>query len=673
MEHPHLLAPLELRGIRLANRVLMGSMHTGLEDEADFTRLAAFYAERARGGVGLIVTGGIAPNPEGAPFPGSAKLTEPAEVARHRQVTEAVHAEGGRIVMQVMHTGRSADAPDCVGPSAIRSPISRHTPRALDEAGIEAQLADFGRCAALAREAGYDGVELMGSEGYLINQFLVRHANRREDRWGGSAENRMRFAVEAVRRTRAALGADRLLVYRISLLDLIPDGQTWDEVVRLAHAVEDAGADILNGGIGWHESRVPTIAASVPRAAFAWAAARLRTAVRAPVAASNRINAPETAERLLAEGACDLVSMARPLLADAAFVRKAAEGRAAEIAPCIACNQACIDHTFQKRTASCLVNPRACHETELTLAPAAVPRRIAVVGAGAAGLAAALTAAERGHRVTLFDEADEVGGQLRLAREVPGKEEFRGLVAFYAAELVRLGVTVRLGARVGAQVEAGALAGFDAVVMATGVIPRDPGIPGQDGPNVAGYAEVLSGRVVPGPRVAIVGAGGIGFDVAEYLAHAGPPPDLAGWRAIWGVGDPAERPGGLAEPAPRPAARRIFLCQRRAEKHGAGLGKTTGWIHRASLRGQGVEMVGGVDYLGIGPRGLRVGSAEAPEGRWLEVDTVVLCAGQEPRRELAPALARLGVPIHRIGGADEARELDAKRAIDQGVRLAARL
>ncbi|MCC5999876.1 MAG: NADPH-dependent 2,4-dienoyl-CoA reductase [Pararhodobacter sp.] len=671
MSYPHLLAPLALRGITLRNRVLMGSMHTGLEDDDDLHRLARFFTERAEGGVGLMVTGGIAPNAENAPFVGSAKLTEAEEVRRHRTVTEAVHDAGGRIVMQIMPTGRSADTPDCVAPSAIRSPISRFVPRALDEDGIEKQLADIAHCAAMARDAGYDGVELMGSEGYLINQFLVPHANQRTDRWGGSPENRRRFAVEAVRRVRAALGDDRLLVYRISLLDLVPNGQTWDEVTALARATVDAGADILNGGIGWHESRAPTIATSVPRAAFAWAAQRLKSAVDVPVVASNRINTPEVAERLLAEGWADMVSMARPLLADAAFVRKAAQGRAGEITPCIACNQACIDHSFRRKLASCLVNPRACHETDLVLRPTSAPRRIAVVGAGPAGIAAALTAAERGHHVTLFEASDSIGGQLKLAREVPGKEEFRGLVTYYETALGRSAVTQRLGTRVEAQ----QLSGFDVVVLATGARPRDPGIPGANGPTVASYADVLTGRIVPGARVAIVGAGGIGFDVAEFLVHEGPSPtlDIDRWRREWGVGDPADTPGGLTEARPEPPARHVVLCQRKTTKHGAGLGVTTGWIHRASLRGKGVQMLGGVTYLEIGAAGLRIATPDTPEGRWLDVDTVVLCAGQEPQRELEPALLALGVDVHCVGGADEARELDAKRAIDQATRLATRL
>lgn len=671
MNYPHLLAPLDLRGITLRNRVLMGSMHTGLEDDHDLNRLATFFAERARGGVGLIVTGGIAPNAEGAAFVGAAGLTGPAEVARHRTVTSAVHDAGGRIVMQIMHTGRSADTPDCVAPSAIRSPISRFTPRALDEEGIEKQLADIARCTALAREAGYDGVELMGSEGYLINQFLVPHANQRTDRWGGSLENRQRFAIEAVRRVRAALGDDRLLVYRISLLDLVPDGQTWDEVAALARAMSEAGADILNGGIGWHESRAPTIATSVPRAAFAWAARRLKAQVGVPVVASNRINTPEVAERLLAEGWADMVSMARPLLADAAFVRKAAEGRADEITPCIACNQACIDHSFRGKLASCLVNPRACHETDLTIVPAAAPRRLAVVGAGPAGIAAALTAARRGHQVTMFEETDAVGGQLTLAREVPGKEEFHGLVAHYDSELKRAGVTLHLRTRAGTE----HLRGFDAVVLATGARPRDPGIPGADGPTVASYAEILTRRALPGARVAIIGAGGIGFDVAEFLVRDTPSPstDLDRWRREWGVGDPADTPGGLSRPVPEPPVREVVLCQRKTTKHGAGLGVTTGWIHRASLRGKRVQMIGGVDYLEIGARGLRIATIDTAGERWLEVDTVVVCAGQEPRRELEPPLLALGIEVHRVGGADEVRELDAKRAIDQATRLAARL
>ncbi len=665
---PHLLAPLDLGHVTLKNRVLMGSMHTGLEETGDWGRVAAFYAARAAGGVGLIVTGGMAPNREGGVFPGAAGLFSDADIRNHRQVTDRVHDHDGRIAMQILHAGRYAYGKECVAPSAVKSPISPFVPTALDEAGIEKQIADIVTAATRAQEAGYDGVEIMGSEGYFLNQFLVRHTNRREDLWGGAFENRARLPVEVVRRVRAAVGPEFIIIYRISLIDLVPDGSTWDEVVWLARAIAAAGATILNTGIGWHEARVPTIATSVPRAAFTWLTARLRPEVSIPVITSNRINTPAVAEAVLAAGQADMVSMARPFLADADFVAKAAAGRADEIAPCIACNQACLDHTFSGKLTSCLVNPRACHETELTYAPAAVVKRVAVVGAGPAGMMTAIVAATRGHDVTLFDRAARVGGQLHLAASVPGKEEFRGLIDWFATMLDKTGVALRLGQ----QAEVTDLSGFDEVVVATGVVPRDPEIAGQD--RALSYIDVLKGAPV-GPRVAIIGAGGIGFDVAEFLVHHGvsPTEDAALWFREWGVGDPAVVAGGLAAEGPRPdaPAREVWLLQRKAEKPGRKLGKTTGWIHRAALAMKGVRMLGGVTYKAITEDGLVVARDGVDEV--LPVDTVVLCAGQLPDRGLADALTAAGIAAHVIGGADVAAELDAKRAIDQGARLAARL
>ncbi|MGY3438625.1 MULTISPECIES: FAD-dependent oxidoreductase [unclassified Marinovum] len=672
--YPNLFRPLDLGHTTLKNRVLMGSMHTGLEETKDWNRVAEFYAERARGGVALMVTGGMAPNREGGVFPGAAGLFTPDDIANHRIVTDRVHDAGGKIAMQILHAGRYAYGPECVGPSPIKSPISPFPPKELDEDGIEKQIADMVTAAARAREAGYDGVEVMGSEGYFLNQFIVAHTNKRTDRWGGSYENRIRLPIEVVRRVREAVGPDFIVIYRLSMIDLVPDGSTHEEVVQLAQEIEAAGADILNTGIGWHEARIPTIATSVPRAAFAWVTQKLMGKVGIPVITSNRINTPEVAEQVLAEGCADMVSMARPFLADPAFVAKAEAGQSGLIAPCIACNQACLDHTFSGKISTCLVNPRACHETELVIAPAEVSKTVAVVGAGPAGLSAAITAAERGHAVTLFDQADEIGGQLNMAKQVPGKEEFIGFVDWYARMVEAAGVTLKLGQRVTAE----ALVGFDEVIIATGVVPRDPGIEGQDGPNVVSYIDVLRGRAEVGKRVAVVGAGGIGFDVSEFLVEQGQSPtmDLADWLAEWGVTDPEAARGGLAPDGPQPEApkRQVVLLQRKQERPGKRLGKTTGWIHRATLKMKGVDMRAGVNYERITNEGLWVSKGEArEEPQLLQVDTIVLCAGQVSERSLADDLAAQGIACHVIGGADVAAELDAKRAINQGTRLAAAL
>jgi 2,4-dienoyl-CoA reductase (NADPH2) len=672
--YPRMLAPLDLGFTTLKNRVLMGSMHTGLEENKDWDRVAEFYAARARGEVGLMVTGGMAPNREGGVFPGAAGLFSDDDIANHRIVTDRVHEAGGKIAMQILHAGRYAYSPECVSASAIKSPISPFPPKELDAAGIEKQIADFVTAGRNAQAAGYDGVEIMGSEGYFLNQFLVTHTNKRDDEWGGSYENRMRLPVEVVRRVREAVGPEFIIIYRLSMIDLVPNGSSFDEVVTLAKAVEAVGATIINTGIGWHEARIPTIATSVPRAAFSWVTQKLMGQVSIPVITSNRINMPEVAEEVLASGAADMVSMARPFLADADFVAKAMAGKAEQIAPCIGCNQACLDHTFGGKMTSCLVNPRACHETELTIEPAAAPKAIAVVGAGPAGLSTAITAAERGHQVTLFDKSHEIGGQLNMAKQVPGKEEFWGLVDWYRAMLVESGVTVHLETE--ATVET--LAGFDEVIIATGVLPRDPEIPGQDAAHVLSYIDVLRGKADVGKRVAVIGAGGIGFDIAETLVHEGVSPtvDLEAWKAEWGVGDPSDTRGGLVAEGPKPEApaRDVVLLQRKASKHGKGLGKTTGWIHRASLKMKNVEMVGGVNYERIEEGGIYVSFGEARENpQLIEADTIVMCAGQVPERSLADALGDKGVSCHVIGGADVAAELDAKRAIDQGTRLAARL
>ncbi len=673
-QYSHLLAPLDLGHTTLKNRVLMGSMHTGLEERGDWNRVAEYYADRARGGVALMVTGGIAPNTEGGVAPGAAGLYTEQDIANHKLVTDRVHEAGGKIVMQILHAGRYAYSPECVSASAVKSPISPFVPKELDEAGIEKQIADFATSAARAQEAGYDGVEVMGSEGYFLNQFLVTHTNKRTDRWGGSYENRMRLPIEVVKRVRAAVGTDFIIIYRLSMIDLVPNGSTHDEVVQLAQEIEKAGASIINTGIGWHEARIPTIATSVPRRAFSWVTKKLMGKVGIPVITSNRINTPDVAEAVLAEGCADMVSMARPFLADADFVNKAADGRADEIAPCIGCNQACLDHTFSGKISSCLVNPLACYETEVEISPTTAPKKVAVVGAGPAGLSVAMTAARRGHKVTLFDKAGEIGGQLNMAKVIPGKEEFFGLVEWFDTMMDKYGVELRLNTQASAE----DMAGFDEVVVATGVLPRDPGIEGQDHEGVLSYVDLLRGKAETGKRVAVIGAGGIGFDVSEYLVHEGESPteNLDLWREEWGVGDPEETRGGLAPEGPQPhaPARHVTLMQRKAKALGKGLGKTTGWIHRAALKMKNVDMIGGVNYEKIDDAGLHISFGEGRENpRVIECDNVILCAGQISERSLADALIAKGVACHVIGGADVAAELDAKRAIDQGVRLGATL
>jgi 2,4-dienoyl-CoA reductase (NADPH2) len=678
--YPHFLAPLDLGFTTLRNRALMGSMHTNLEEmPRGFEQLAEFYRERARGGVGLIVTGGIAPNEEGAAFQGAAKMTSPEEAARHRVITEAVHAEAGKICMQILHTGRYAFSPLSVAPSAIKAPISPFPPRELDTAGIAKQIDDFVRAAELAREAGYDGVEVMGSEGYFINQFIAARVNKRQDEWGGTYANRMRLAVEIVRRVREAVGGDFILIYRLSMLDLVEAGSSWEEVVELARAVEAAGVTLINTGIGWHEARIPTIATLVPRAAFTWVTARLKGQVQVPLITSNRINDPAVAEAVLARGDADMVSMARPFLADAELVRKAAEQRADEINTCIACNQACLDHTFEMKINSCLVNPRACHELELRYEPVVEePRRVAVVGGGPAGLACAVVAAERGHRVTLFEAASRIGGQFNYAKIVPGKEEYGETIRYFERRLERLGVEQRLG--VWATAEMLLAEQFEVVVVATGVTPRVPEIEGIDHPKVMSYVELFekggAEAAGVGESAAIIGAGGIGFDVAEMLSE---PPgrvasrDVAAFMREWGVDMSLRTRGGLTAEQFVPSARTVYLLQRKQEKLGKSLGKTTGWIRRSKLKKRGVKMLAGVSYERIDDDGLHV--TVGGEAQLLAVERVVVCAGQEPLREVEEALAGAGakLDVHRIGGADVAAELDAKRAIDQGCRLAARI
>jgi 2,4-dienoyl-CoA reductase (NADPH2) len=673
--YPHLLAPLDLGFTTLSNRTLMGSMHTGLEEKpGGFERMAAYFAERARGGVGLMVTGGIGPNEEGGVYSGAAKLSTVEEAEKHKIVTQAVHEAGGKICMQILHAGRYAYSPKSVAPSAIQAPINPFKPRELDEEGIEKQIADFVNCAALAQQAGYDGVEVMGSEGYFINQFLVAHTNHRTDRWGGSYENRMRLPVEIVRRVREAVEPNFIIIYRLSMLDLVEGGSTWDEIVLLAKAIEQAGATLINTGIGWHEARIPTIATKVPRAAFTKVTAKLKGEVSIPLITTNRINTPEVAEQVLAEGDADMVSMARPFLADPDFVNKAAEGRSDEINTCIGCNQACLDHTFGGKLTSCLVNPRACHETELNYIPTAAVKKIAVVGAGPAGLAASTVAAERGHAVTLFDAAGEIGGQFNVAKRVPGKEEFFETLRYFKRKLETTGVDVRLNTRV--SVDDLLKGGFDEIILATGIAPRTPDIPGIEHAKVISYLDAILERKPVGQKVAVIGAGGIGFDVSEFITHQGKATSLDRdefWKE-WGIDTALEARGGVAgvEAQPHPAARQVFLLQRKKSKVGDGLGKTTGWIHRTGLKNKNVQMLNSVEYVQIDDAGLHIRIAGG-EQQVLPVDTVIVCAGQDPLRELQEGLENAGQRVHLVGGADVAAELDAKRAINQGSRLAAEL
>jgi 2,4-dienoyl-CoA reductase (NADPH2) len=667
--YPHLLAPLDLGFTTLKNRVLMGSMHTGLEDDSkDFPKLAAYFAERARGGVGLMITGGFAPNVEGWLSPFGSRLATSRAAQTHRVITDAVHRDGGKIALQILHAGRYGYSPFSVAPSAIKSPITPYSPRELSLRGIERQIKCFVRAGKLAREAGYDGVEVMGSEGYLINEFLCTATNKREDKYGGAYEARMQLPVEIVTRMREAVGKDFIIVYRLSMLDLVPEGQSWDEVVMLAKGIERAGASIINTGIGWHEARVPTIATSVPRGAFAWVTKKLKGEVGIPLITTNRINTPEVGEQIIADGCADMVSMSRPFLADPEFVNKAAANRALDINTCIGCNQACLDHIFNQKTASCLVNPRACNETELVFTKTTAAKRIAVVGAGPAGLACSTELAARGHTVELFDSAAEIGGQFNMAKVIPGKEEFHETLRYFGRRITATGVKLTLNRRVKAE----DLKGFDEVVIATGVTPRVPKIPGQDGPNVLSYIDVLLHKKPVGKRVAVLGAGGIGFDVSEFLVEEhSPTMDLEAWKREWGVGDPSVARGGLVKPEVTPPARQVYLLQRKPTTPGKGLGKSTGWIHRAVLKKKKVEMLAGANYEMIDAKGLHISFGEKHEKpTLLEVDTIVLCTGQESLRELEAPLAAAGIKTHIIGGAFEAGELDAKRAIDQGTRLA---
>jgi len=672
--YPHLLRPIKVGNITLKNRVLMGSMHTGMEEESSgFKNMAAYFAARAKGGVGLIVTGGFAPNRAGWAMLFSEKLSSNKEVIKHQQITSAVHAEGGRICMQILHTGRYGYHPFVVSASPIKSPITPFKPRALSNRGVLKSIKDYVKCASLAKAAGYDGVEIMGSEGYFIHQFIAKHTNKRTDEWGGPFENRIRMALEIVRKTREAVGSDFILIFRLSMLDLLEKGSTWEEVVLLAKALEEAGVSIINTGIGWHEARIPTIATMVPRACFTWVTAKLRGQVSVPLITSNRINTPEVAEKVLARGDADMVSMARPFLADPEFVNKSVEGRSDEINTCIGCNQACLDHVFNRKRSSCLVNPQACHELDLTFEKKAQTKRVAVVGAGPAGLACATVAAECGHQVTLFESSNEIGGQFNIAKQVPGKEEFNETLRYYARRIEVLGVDLKLGERVDIEkIKAG---GFDEVVIATGVLPREPGINGQNHAKVLTYLDVLKDQKEVGDRVAVIGAGGIGFDICEYLSHEGDESsvDIPAFLHKWGIDPKNEVRGGVKGVKSEfpVSARKITLLQRKSTRLGIGLGKTTGWVHRASLKAKQISMIAGAQYNKIDDNGLHY--SINGEDHVLNVDTIVLCTGQVPLRDLHDELEKNGISSHLIGGADVAAELDAKRAINQGSRLAASL
>ena len=667
--YPNLLAPLDLGFTTLKNRVLMGSMHTGLEEAEDgHERMAAFFAERAKGGVGLIVTGGIGPNTEGSTHSVTKTLDTTEDILGHKQITDAVHAQGGKICMQILHTGRYAYSPQLVAPSAIKAPINPFVPKALSDQEVYKQIDDFVTTSLKAQEAGYDGVEIMGSEGYFINQFIAARTNQRDDQWGGSYENRIRLPIEVVRQVREAVGENFIIIFRLSMLDLVEGGSTSDEVVQLGKAIEEAGATIINTGIGWHEAQIPTIATKVPRAAFTWVTARFKRELSLPVVTSNRINTPEVAEQVLARNDADMVSMARPFLADADFVNKAQENRADEINTCIGCNQACLDHVFQGQMTSCLVNPRACHETELIIEPTTAPKNIAVIGAGPAGLAAATTAASRGHTVTLFDKAAEIGGQFNIAKQIPGKEEFYETLRYFNRQLELTGVKVKLNTAVTADMLN--QSDFDEVLIATGITPRKPAIEGIDHPSVLSYIDVIAGKKPVGNRVAIIGAGGIGFDTAEYLTHSGESTsqNIPAFMREWGIDMSLKARGGIegVTPEPQPSPRKVYLLQRKISKVGSGLGKTTGWIHRAGLAMKNVRMMPGCDYQRIDDQGLHLKVGDEPT--LLEVDTIIICAGQDPLRDI---VADLEIPFNLIGGADVAAELDAKGAIDQGTRLAA--